>query len=215
MKVLLLGSSGLVGQQCLQVLLAQPEVSQIVLPVRTPLVPIPNDKRVSTHIIDFQHLAIHAELFKVDAILCCLGTTIAKAQSKAAFEQVDVRIPLAAAALARQQGVASFGLVSAAGANSHSPFFYNRCKGMLEEGLQMLQFPSLSIARPSLLLGNRTEKRPAEAFAQKATLRVLPLIPAFWRPVGAFQVAKALVNATLQAKPGVHVLYNRGIAQIR
>lgn len=208
MKVLLLGSTGLVGGHCLRLLQADPRVSQIFLPVRK----IPMDANTSKALyvaVDFSRLADHASLFAVDAVICCLGTTLRKAGSRPAFEQTDVGIPLAAAALAHKAKVPSFGLVSAQGAHPRSFFFYNRCKGLLEQGLRLLEFPSLTVVRPSLLLGERKEHRPLESFLQKVVHPALPLIPSFWRPVGADQVARALVNSTLAATPGVHILYNR------
>lgn len=44
-------------------------------------------------------------------------------------------------------------VVSAMGANAHSPFFYNRVKGEMEEALMAQEWPRLTIARPSMLLG--------------------------------------------------------------
>jgi uncharacterized protein YbjT (DUF2867 family) len=209
MNVLLLGSTGLVGSFCLSELLKRPEVEQLVLPVRT-LPPSPvADVRVRYVCMDFSRLADHADSFMVDTVLCCLGSTRRKAGSRKNFEKIDVTFPLMAAALAKKQGAKSFGIVSAQGANSHSLFFYNRCKGLLEQGLRMLDYPSLTIARPSLLLGKRQESRPLEALAQTLARKALPLIPAFWRPVGAEQVARALVAHTLAAEPGVRILYNR------
>lgn len=207
MKVLLLGASGLVGSHCLELLLQNSEVDQLTVLVRKPLAQ--QSPRLLQIVTDFADLGSLAAHFHTDVVLCCLGTTIAKAGSKAAFEAVDVALPLKAAALAKAAGASRFGVVSAMGANSHSLFFYNRCKGMLEEGLQMLGFAQLLVVRPSLLLGNRSEKRPLEAWFQRITLPVLALLPAFWRPVGAHQVAQALVQNTLVQEGVGRILYNR------
>ncbi|MBZ7490960.1 hypothetical protein FMJ35_32345, partial [Klebsiella michiganensis] len=53
-------------------------------------------------------------------------------------------------------------VVSAMGANAHSPFFYNRVKGEMEEALIAQQWPRLTIARPSMLVGEREKKRAGE-----------------------------------------------------
>ncbi|MBZ7490962.1 hypothetical protein FMJ35_32355, partial [Klebsiella michiganensis] len=53
-------------------------------------------------------------------------------------------------------------VVSAMGANAHSPFFYNRVKGEMEEALIAQQWPRLTIARPSMLIGEREKKRTGE-----------------------------------------------------
>ena len=209
MVVTLLGSTGLVGGHCLRLLLKDSRITRILLPVRKTPVHKNEDPRLCYTAIDFGRLTEYAELFQSDALICCLGTTIKKAGSRQAFEEADVRLPLAAAALAKREGVRICALVSAMGAHRGSPVFYNRCKGLLEEGMALLGFDSLTIARPSLLLGERQERRPAEALMQRVSLPLLPLIPAFWRPVYAETVAERLVRSVLDAQPGLHVLYNR------
>ena len=209
MVVTLLGSTGLVGGYCLRLLLEDSRITRILLPVRKIHAQTNEDSRLCYTAIDFGRLAEYAELFQSEALICCLGTTIKKAGSRQAFEEADVRLPLAAAALARRQGARICALVSAMGAHRASPIFYNRCKGLLEEGMALLGFESLTIARPSLLLGQRREHRPGEALMQRITLPLLPLIPAFWRPVHAETVAERLVRSVVDAKPGLHVLYNR------
>lgn len=86
-----------------------------------------------------------------------LGTTLRQAGSQEAFRRVDYSYPLAIAKLARQAGARQFLLVSALGADRHSRAFYNRVKAEVEEAVLSLGYPSLTIARPSLLLGERGE----------------------------------------------------------
>jgi len=214
MRVLLLGSTGLTGRHCLAELLARTDVSEIRLPVRRLPSSVPDDARIRYQQVDFDRIADHADFFSADIVLCCLGTTLRKAGSRAAFEKTDVTYPLIAAALALRQGARTFGVISAMGANKHSLFFYNRCKGLLEQGLCMLNFPSLVIVRPSLLIGNRNEKRPMESLMQRCTLPLLSILPAFWRPVFAESVAQILVKTTLSAPSGVRILYNRQLLSL-
>lgn len=209
MKVLLLGATGLVGSHCITEILNHPQVESLILAVRQTPQNLPQDPRIVVQKVDFTRLADYASTFVCDAVICCLGTTRRQAGSRREFERIDVTLPLMAAALAYKQGARCLGLVSAMGANTHSFAFYNRCKGMLEKGLQMIGYPSLTIARPSLLLGNRLENRPLERIAQKISALAQNWIPLFWRPVGAQQVARALVAQTLKQEPGVQILYNR------
>ncbi|WP_375192225.1 NAD(P)H-binding protein [Marinobacter sp.] len=195
MKVMLLGATGLTGGQVLQGLLAREEVDQVVALVRHRL-PTLHDK-LAQHEVNFDNLDAHASLFDVDAIVCCLGTTIKKAGSQAQFRKVDLGYPLKAAELGRAHGVRAFILMSAIGASSSSTIFYNRVKGELEDALEDLGYPYLSIYHPSLLLGDRKEQRTAEALGIKA----MPLVNRLligpldkYRGIEAATVALAMVN---------------------
>ena len=156
-------------------------------------------------ITDFSDLQEHPEWFQVDLVFSALGTTIAKAGSQAAFRRVDLEYPLAIAKLARSQGARHFLFVSALGANSRSLFFYNRIKGELEEAIRSLGYPSVTIARPSLLLGPRRESR----FGEQLAKRFAWLLPSPWAGVQASDVAKALVQAAQEGRLGVQLLENK------
>jgi uncharacterized protein YbjT (DUF2867 family) len=202
-RVLLAGATGLVGSHCLRRMLADDTFDVIAL-VRRPdaLAPAP---RLDVHVVDFERLeaATHA-VRECTAILCALGTTIRTAGSEAAFARVDHDYPLALARLGRQAGVPHFGLVSAVGADAASRVFYNRVKGEVERDVRALGYPSLAIARPSLLLGPREEFRPAEWLGRFVGV----LAPSQWRPVHASQVAHALVARAAHGAPGVEILDN-------
>jgi uncharacterized protein YbjT (DUF2867 family) len=192
---MLLGATGLTGGKVLQGLLGREEVSQVVALVRHKL-PTLHDK-LAQHEVDFDRLEDHAELFDVDVIICCLGTTIKKAGSQDQFRKVDLGYPMKAGELGRSRGVRAFILMSAIGASSSSTIFYNRVKGELEDALRDLDYPYLSIYHPSLLLGDRKEQRTAEALGIKA----MPLVNRLligpldkYRGIEAQTVASAMVN---------------------
>ena len=236
MKVALLGSTGLVGKNVLKLLSRLDAVTEVYCPVRT----LPNigelgilqgAAKIHFEQVDFEQVSgaykpIILEGFKdCDAVICCLGTTKKQAGSKPAQEKVDVRLPLSLAALAKSIGVKHFLCVSAQGADSHSPFFYNRLKGMLEEGLTMMGFESLTLVRPSLLLGKHKDKRFGEELLQKTIGAHPEWIPAYVRPVHAETVAAHLVTSLLKpptdhvcATDGVkgkRIIYNRVLAQTK
>lgn len=199
MKVLLLGATGLIGRHCLDYLLAAPEVSRVIAPTRRTL-PHRNE-RLLNKVVDFDCLEAYPALFEVDAILCCLGTTMKQAGSREQFRKVDYQYCADAAELGRTQGVRAFLVVSAIGANARSPLFYSRVKGELEEKLRSLQYDYLSIYRPSMLLGERDEFRLGESLYA----RVTPLVDLFMRgplkPYHAIEggtVARAMVNELVQ-----------------
>ena len=204
MRVMLLGATGLTGGKVLQGLLGREEVTQVVALVRHKL-PTLHDK-LAQHEVDFDRLEDHAELFDVDVIICCLGTTIKKAGSQDQFRKVDLGYPMKAGELGRSRGVRAFILMSAIGASSSSTIFYNRVKGELEDALRDLDYPYLSIYHPSLLLGDRKEQRTAESLGIKA----MPLVNRLligpldkYRGIEAQTVASAMVNEAchLAAEP--------------
>jgi uncharacterized protein YbjT (DUF2867 family) len=228
MEVALLGSTGLIGVNALKLLVRLPEVSRVYCPVRNePALAgigiLEGSSKIDFEKIDFEQViskspdADNAELRKLrekfaglDAVICCLGTTLKQAGSKPAQEKIDVRLPLSLAAIAKKAGVKHFLCVSAQGANSHSPFFYNRLKGMLEEGLTMMNFEALTLARPSLLLGKHRDRRLGEELLQKLLGRHPEIIPARLRPVHAESVAAHLVASMLKP-PFDHVCATDGV----
>ena len=216
MKVALFGSTGLIGKNVLKLLVRLDQVERVYCPVRR--VPEPAETgilegaaKVDFDVVDFDHVDKLREKFAgLDAAICCLGTTIKQAGSKPAQEKIDVRLPLSLAAVAKKAGVRHFLCVSAQGANTHSPFFYNRLKGMLEEGLTMIGFDALTLVRPSLLLGKHKDKRFGEELLQKIFGRHLAILPARIRPVFAEAVAAHLVASMLKP-PFDHICATDGV----
>jgi uncharacterized protein YbjT (DUF2867 family) len=193
MTVLLAGGTGLVGRELLNALLASKQTQVIHALVRRLPDHPPADARLHWLQVDFSALP---PLPVADTALCALGTTIKAAGSQAAFRAVDFDAVLAFARTARTAGVRRFGVVSALGANPKSRNFYNRVKGEMEAALTTLGFERLVIARPSLLLGQRSDlgqpERPGEKVAEALTRPFGGLIPKAWRPIEAATVARGL-----------------------
>lgn len=89
--------------------------------------------------------------------------------------------------------------------------FYNRCKGEAEAAILSVGFPSVTVVRPSLLLGKRAAFRLGERVAQTLSKAVGVLVPKAWRPVPVESVAAALVMAARVDAPGVRVLENMAL----
>jgi uncharacterized protein YbjT (DUF2867 family) len=208
--VLVGGATGLVGRELLRLLSAEAGIAEVRALVRRPLI-TRGDSKVRECRVDFDRLDAHPEYFRADAAFCALGTTIKAAGSQDAFRRVDFEYPLAIAKAARAAGASHFLLVSALGASARSKVFYGRVKGELEDAVMGLGFPAVTIARPSLLLGDREEHRPGEELGKKIGW----LFPERWRPVEAASVAAALVRAALRAAPGVEILENRALRAAR
>ena len=201
-SVVLVGATGLVGAECLRLLLADPGVARVVALARRQLVDLPPSPKIAAQVVDFAQLEAHAELLAADQVVCALGTTIARAGSKESFRAVDYGIPLALGKLAAERGVRHFLLVSALGADASSRIFYNKVKGDLEEALAALPLRSLSIVRPSLLLGDRREFRLGESIAKRFAF----LVPGKYAPIQARDVAAALVRLAAEDAPGRRVV---------
>ena len=139
-----------------------------------------------------------------DVAVCTLGTTIKKAGSQEAFRAVDHDAVLAFARAAKQAGASRFVVVTALGADARSSVFYNRVKGEVERDLEGLGFDALAILQPSLLLGDRQERRFGEHLAIVASRALAPILRPFGaRPIEAELVGRAAARLALDAAPGV------------
>lgn len=215
-RVLLAGATGLIGQQCLRLLLKDPMVTELRVLLRRGMsaADLAPDAAMSAYcpklkvlVSPFDRLHEHPDWFEVDAVFCALGTTIKKAKTQAAFREVDFQHPLTIARLARQQGAKHYLLVSALGASAQSRVFYSRVKGELEDALKALNFEALTFAQPSLLLGDRAEFRPGELIGQHLAF----LIPTKYKPVHVRQVALGLWQSARQGRRGLHILNNTAL----
>ncbi|MDP3278583.1 MAG: NAD(P)H-binding protein [Deltaproteobacteria bacterium] len=201
------GASGLVGREALRAAILHANVSEVVSFVRRKGDASEGKLRELT--VDFSTLtaAQTAEVAAPTVALCALGTTIAKAGSNAAFRAVDFDAVLHFARAAKERGARTFVVVTALGADANSLVFYNRVKGEIEEALKSLAFESLAIAQPSLLLGDRDERRVGERIAIVVSRAVGPLLR--WlpsRPIEAATVGRAMVQLAMQPAPGVRVI---------
>lgn len=212
-SVLLAGATGLVGRECVRLLLADPEITRVIALSRRPLSPEVRAPKLELKVVDFDELTEHGDLFAVDSIICAIGTTIKQAGSQLRFRVVDYEYPLMMARLGQANGATHFVLVSALGADPSSRIFYNRLKGELEDALRGLSYRSLTIVRPSLLLGKRAELRVGEEVAKGASRLLSGVIPAKYRPVEARVVAETLVRAAKDDTPGMRVIESAAIGK--
>ena len=204
---LVAGATGLVGQALVRQLAAERTWGEVRALVRGTLPPGLSGPTVVAVQVDYTHLEPPPLWAAADHVFCALGTTMRQAGSAAAFRRVDFEYPLALARAAQGRGARHFLLVTALGAAPASRIFYNRVKGEIEAAITGLGFRSVTIARPSLLLGKRAKPRPAEQLGKVLGV----LAPPPWRPVQATQVARALVEAAKRDWPGIHILENRDL----
>jgi uncharacterized protein YbjT (DUF2867 family) len=199
------GASGLVGGQCLNLLLQSPEYDQVIALVRRPLENA--EAKLRQVIVDFTCLPSLPEFAGAD-VFSTLGTTMKQAGSREAFRHVDFDATLGFATAAAQAGARQFAVVSSVGADVHSHTFYLKVKGEVEEALKLLAFESLNIFRPSFLAGDRADARAAErvGIAVAKTLD-FAFVGKFkkYSPVEVSELAAAMLNAAHRAEPGKHI----------
>lgn len=211
---LLAGASGLIGRELLPLMLAR--YAKVHLLLRRAVPDLPGDRRLVVHIVDFD--ALPAPLPGVDDVYIALGTTIKTAGSQAAFRAVDFDAVVNTARAARAAGATRLAIVSAHGADVKSPVFYSRVKGEMQAAVTALDYASVVIAQPSLLVGDREAlgqpARLGEVWVERLLRPVMGLVPASVRPIDAGVVARALLDATLNAAPGVRFLSSAQMQQL-
>ncbi|MES2140558.1 MAG: oxidoreductase [Bacteroidota bacterium] len=235
---IILGASGLVGAEVLKQLLAERGASQgralspsglainspkgldlnfekIKIFVRKPIaITHPNLEQI---IVDFDTIGNYSDSIKGDAVFCCMGTTIATAGSKDAFIKVDYTYPLEFAKIAKQNGVENFLLISSIGADKIASNFYLKVKGDIEFALEKLNFESLIIVRPSMLLGDRKESRFAESVG-KVFMKLFSFVfigkLKKYKAIEASAVAKAMIHLSKMKIKGSTVFLSDELQQI-
>ena len=203
---LLLGATGLIGGMVLSRLLADNHYGQVTIVVRRKL--DISHAKLTQLVVNFAQLETLNEQLKCDDVYCCLGTTLKVAGSQEAFRRVDFDYCLNLAKITQTQGARQFLLISSLGADPQAKNFYLSVKGQLEQALQQLDYPSLQLLRPSLLLGKRSQTRVLEDIGQTLApllnrLLVGPLRK--YRAIKAQTVADCMVELAKQNKSGINI----------
>ena len=192
---LIFGSSGLVGGHLLSLIIKNNNYNKIKLFTRSET--IISNSQIEIIKIDFNNLENHRDSIIGDDCFFCIGTTRKNTPDKNEYINVEYNIPVEVAKIAKENSVNSFTYVSSLGANPNASGLYLKNKGQAEEALKELNFPKLSIMRPSILLGNRTENRIGE----KIGIFIMKSFSPFflgkmrkYKPIKVENVAKAMIN---------------------
>lgn len=206
---IVIGATGLVGQQLIKRLAVDEAFSEIKTFTRRPLPNTLNHDKIQQNIVDFDDIDAWADLITGDILFCCIGTTLKKAGSKAKQTVIDLDYPTLIANKAKQNSVEQALLLSSIGANSAKGSFYLQLKSQLEANFKDCKFERLSILRPSVLVGDRDEFRLGEklGIAFLSVCWPLPYLRKY-RPIEGTQVAKALVHFAKYQPAGVLTLEN-------
>ena len=191
---LIFGSSGLIGNHLLTVILQNNDYNHIKLFVRSESKN--NNSKVEIVQTDFTNLEKYKDLIVGDDCFFCIGTTRKNTPDKNEYRRIEYNIPLSVAKIAKFNLVKSFIYVSSLGANSSSSGPYLKNKGQVEEELNNLDFSKLAIIRPSILLGKRKEHRLGESIGVYVMQKLSPFFLGKikkYKPIQAQYVAKAMV----------------------
>lgn len=187
---IIIGATGLTGGLLLEELLRDASFEKIKLFSRSS-VKI-EDAKIEEHLIDLFELEKHSDKFTADVVFCCIGTTKAKTPDRETYKKIDYGIPVAAAKLAKQNGISTFIVISALGADEKSNVFYNKVKGEMQRDILSQKIQNTYILQPSLIVGDRNESRLGEDLAS-VFMRIFGfLIPKKYKMIKAQTIAEAM-----------------------
>ncbi|WP_434576103.1 NAD(P)H-binding protein [Riemerella anatipestifer] len=211
-KAVVIGGTGATGKALLHTLSNDLSYQSVVALSRregTSLLP-----KMEICKVDFNHLEQSSAIISGDVAFSCLGTTLKDAGSQDAQWRVDYDYQYTFAKIAKESGISTLVLISSMGADKKSPIFYSKMKGKLEEAITELNFPSLLILRPSLLIRPET-KRLGERIS-------LPILNTFnkvgllkkYQPISVKDLSRAMVKSVERYKAGTHILELKQILEL-
>ena len=211
---IILGASGLTGKLLLNRLLEDEAYTRVKIFTRRGLDLV--HPKLKEFIGDLLSLEEFKKDFTGDEVFCCIGTTAKKTKDKTIYRKIDFGIPASAASLAKANGIKSFLVISALGANADSNIFYNKTKGEMEQAVLSLEIANTYILRPSLINGKRDEDRLGEKIGSIIMKVLSPFLLGKWkkyRAIEAETIANAL-HALAQAKPDYKIIESDKIQEI-
>lgn len=192
---IILGATGLTGGLLLQKLMKDERYGHISLFSRNTC-GIKHPK-LTEYIVDLFQLEHYKDKFKADDVYCCIGTTKSKTSDKETYKKIDYGIPVAAASLCYENGIDTFVVISALGAKKKSKVFYNRIKGKMEAAVLDLNIKNTYILQPSLITGERDEKRLGESVMKFVFTLIKPILHLGelkrYRPIHPETIASCMV----------------------
>ena len=213
-SAIVLGATGLTGGLLLDRLAADDRYGEVRLFSRkSSNHPSP---KIREYIGDILQLEQFRDDFTADVVFCCVGTTSSKTRDRNIYRAIDYGIPFHAARLAKENNIPSFLVVSSIGANPKSRVFYTRTNGEMEEAVLAQDIPHTYILRPSLILGNRNERRWTEEVSGVIMQSVRFLMTGRlrnYRPIEAATIASAMIRLD-QERPGLKIVHSARIQEL-
>lgn len=198
MKAIVIGGTGATGKELVAQLLEDNRFDAVIVLVRRNF--FSQQAKLTEIVVDFEKLSDYKAYIQGDVAFSCLGTTLKDAGSKDAQWRVDHDYQLEFASIAKANGVGSFLLLSAFGANAKSFLFYNKMKGSLEENIKKLNFTQLVILHPGGI-----ERPDSDRKGEKAIIKLLKAFNAIglfkrYAPLSTKRLAKAMIASYFKFK---------------
>ena len=163
------------------------------------------------------------DLPKIDHVFICLGTKLRawelifmNKEKKDIFIKTDLDLIINAAKKAKASGAKTISLVSAVGVKEGSLNTYMDIKGKVENEIIKLEFESTNFFRPGHLQGKASSEKWDTAVADFfSKIMDVFLVGPFtkFKSIEGDSVAKAMVNETLNSKPGINIFYFKEMIQ--
>lgn len=204
MKAIVIGGTGATGQELVKQLLEDSRFEAVTILVRRPY--FSQHPKLTETVVDFEKLDNYSDDIRGDVAFSCLGTTLKDARSKEAQWRVDHDYQLKFATLAKTNGVESFVLMSAFGANPKSSFYYSKMKGVLEQNIKKLNFSQLIIHHPGAI-----ERPNSTRTGEKTMVKVLKFFNAVglfkgFEPLPTNRLAKAMIASFFKFKEQLKIV---------
>ena len=213
-EVAVFGATGLIGSILIKYLKQFSKFKKINLVLRSPV--DLKGENVKIHKIDlFKKSEILHSLNTSKVVFVAIGTTLSKVKgNKEKYRRIEFGITKDIADSCKELGIDKLILVSSSGANLKSKSFYLNLKGSIEKYVTDLNLKSVSILRPSLLLGKRNEKRFVEKLAKIAIPKISFFMPSKYKAIKAETVAKAMLQLSITESKGVKIFHYKEIIDL-
>jgi uncharacterized protein YbjT (DUF2867 family) len=200
-SAVVLGSTGSVGRQIVNLLAASPAVRQVAVVNRRQTDEFKGMPKVREVVVpDMDRLAEAVEPAAREAGatvgFCAIG--VGKGSQKmpeAEVRKIEVQYPEAFAKGCKAGGVLSLGLMTAAGADIKSSFTYARIIGEKEKVVTGVGIPALGIYKPSVIFGNSN----TPSYLRYVFPAVQWVLPSRYHSIHKNELARAMFEGTQKA----------------
>ena len=206
-RALIVGATGAVGKELLEILLINETWQKIKVIARKPS-SISHPRLDWIVAEDFFSPSLKDHFEGITHLFICIGTTKAKTPNKEVYRKIDLEIPSQMAAWASESDVYHILVVSSIGAKASSKVFYLKTKGEMENAIKQNDIPRVDFFRPSTIIGDRPEYRPGEALGIALDRIFRLLIPKKYRSIHARQLAQKMEQIAQLTQEGVYYHYN-------
>lgn len=171
------------------------------------------DEKIKSIGVDFEKQMATVHFEGAEKCVITLGANI----SQVGFEthkKVEHDYVISSAKIAKQAGVKHLSVLSSVGADKESWFGALQLKGSMEQALVDQGFESLSIFRPSMIM---TEREGASIWEKMGVWFFSYfdwMVPDNYKGTRIEVLAKAMMTATEQGKPGVSFYYVPDIKEL-